>query len=53
MTGQLDTTREGHLGLIALNRPEVINALSRDMIDGITRTLEQWRNDSEDRKSVV
>ena len=49
MTGQLDITREGHLGLIALNRPEAINALSRDMIEGITRTLERWRDDSDIR----
>ncbi len=45
MTGQLDVVREGNLGIIALNRPEAINALSREMIDGITRTLEQWRDD--------
>lgn len=45
MTGQLDVSREGNLGVIALNRPEAINALSLEMIDGITRTLEQWRND--------
>lgn len=45
MTGQLDVIREGHLGVIALNRPEAINALSLEMIDGITRALEQWRDD--------
>lgn len=45
MTGKLDVIREEHLGIIALNRPEAINALSREMIDGITRALEQWRND--------
>ena len=37
MTGQLDVIRESHLGIIALNRPEAINALSLEMIDGITR----------------
>lgn len=45
MTGQLDVIREGNLGIIALNRPEAINALSLEMIDGITRTLEQWADD--------
>jgi enoyl-CoA hydratase len=45
MTGQLDVIREGHLGIIALDRPEAINALSLEMIEGITRTLEQWRDD--------
>lgn len=45
MTGQLDISREDHVGIIALNRPEAINALNLEMIHGITRTLEQWRDD--------
>lgn len=45
MTGQLEISREEHLGIIALNRPEAINALNAEMIGGITRTLEQWRDD--------
>ena len=45
MTGQLDVSREDHLGIIALNRPEAINALSSEMVHGIIRTLEQWRDD--------
>ena len=49
MTGQLDVVREGNLGIISLNRPEAINALSLEMIDGITRALEQWRDDGEIR----
>ena len=49
MTGQLDVIREGHLGIIALNRPEAINALSLEMIDGITRALELWADDDEIR----
>lgn len=49
MTGQLDVIREGRLGIIALNRPEAINALSLEMIDGITRALEQWADDDEIR----
>jgi len=45
MTGQLEISREGPLGIIALNRPEAINALNPEMIRGITRALEQWRDD--------
>jgi enoyl-CoA hydratase len=45
MTGQLEISREDHLGIIALNRPEAINALNAEMIGGITRTLERWRDD--------
>ncbi len=49
MTGQLEISREGGLGIIALNRPEAINALNVEMIDGITRTLTQWRDDDDIR----
>lgn len=45
MTAQLEVSVEGHLGVIALNRPEAINALSRGMIDGIAETLGRWRGD--------
>ncbi len=33
------------MGVIALNRPEAINALSREMIDGIIETLREWQGD--------
>jgi enoyl-CoA hydratase len=45
MTGQLEISREDSLGIIALNRPEAINALNTEMIAGVTRALEQWRDD--------
>jgi enoyl-CoA hydratase len=45
MTPQLEISTQGALGLITLNRPEAINALSREMIDGITETLTAWRDD--------
>jgi enoyl-CoA hydratase len=45
MTPQLEISVDGPLGLIRLNRPEAINALSREMIDGIAETLAAWRDD--------
>ena len=45
MTTQLEITTDGALGLIALNRPEAINALSLAMIKGISAALERWRDD--------
>jgi enoyl-CoA hydratase len=45
VTGQLEIGVEGSLGVIALNRPEAINALSREMIDGIAAQLAAWRAD--------
>ena len=45
MTDELEISTEGALGLIALNRPQAINALSRGMIEGITTALLGWRDD--------
>lgn len=45
MTSQLDISTEGRLGVIVLNRPEAINALSLEMIEGIAAQLEAWRAD--------
>lgn len=46
MSAQLEVSVEGHLGVIALNRPEAINALSHGMIDGIAETLADWRGNA-------
>jgi len=48
-SSQLEISRDGHLGVVALNRPEAINALSREMIDGIAQTLTAWRDDADIR----
>ncbi|MEP7241218.1 MAG: 3-hydroxyisobutyryl-CoA hydrolase [Devosia sp.] len=45
MTDQLDITADGHLGYIALDRPKAINALSLEMIEGISAVLGRWRDD--------
>lgn len=47
--GQIEASIEGHMGIITLNRPEAINALSLAMIETITATLNQWAGDSEVR----
>ncbi|MBI4920686.1 MAG: enoyl-CoA hydratase/isomerase family protein [Devosia nanyangense] len=46
MTTELDITTDGRLGIIALNRPAAINALSLGMIEAITETLSRWRDDA-------
>lgn len=45
MAGRIEITRDGRLGIIALDRPEAINALDHAMIRAITETLESWRQD--------
>lgn len=42
---QLEIGVEGRLGVIRLNRPEAINALSREMITGIRAQLDSWNAD--------
>lgn len=39
--------KRGRLGLITLNRPEAINALTHDMVIAITNALESWSADDE------
>ncbi len=53
MTSQLEIGIEGRLGVIALNRPEAINALSLSMIEGITAQLAAWRDDSRVRAVLL
>lgn len=45
LVSDLEISTHGHLGRIALNRPKAINALSLEMIEGITAALESWRDD--------
>ena len=37
--------RRRHLGVLTLNRPQALNALSLEMIRGITMQLRAWRDD--------
>ncbi|WP_028936947.1 enoyl-CoA hydratase/isomerase family protein [Pseudonocardia spinosispora] len=46
MTDQLHVRTEDRLGRITLNRPKAINALTVDMIRGITQALRAWWDDS-------
>lgn len=43
----VDVHMHGALGVITLNRPEALNALSLEMIRSITAILELWREDPE------
>jgi enoyl-CoA hydratase len=45
MIDEIDISTDGALGLITLNRPDAINALSLGMIEAITATLRRWRDD--------
>lgn len=47
MTDEVLFTREGHLGLITLNRPESLNALTLTMITAIQNQLSFWNEDAD------
>jgi enoyl-CoA hydratase len=49
MSLQIETSVEGQLGIIALNRPEAINALNLPMIEAIRGVLKLWADDDKVR----
>ncbi|RYE80195.1 MAG: hypothetical protein EOP19_19245, partial [Hyphomicrobiales bacterium] len=49
MSAQIETSIEGQLGVIALNRPEAINALNLPMIEAIAGVLRLWEADDKVR----
>jgi enoyl-CoA hydratase len=53
MSEHLNIGIEGSLGIITLNRPAAINALSHDMIAGIDGALRKWRDDDSVRAVLL
>ena len=45
--------RRGHAGLVTLNRPGALNALSHGMVTALAQALEGWRDDPEIRLVIV
>ncbi|WED41780.1 enoyl-CoA hydratase/isomerase family protein [Legionella cardiaca] len=46
MTTEIVFAREGHLGLVTLNRPQALNALTLDMIKALQQQLLLWEKDA-------
>src|SRR6185369_4526964 len=44
---------KGPVGWVTLARPKAMNALNREMVDGMTERLQAWRNDPAVRVVVV
>ncbi len=53
MTQEVLFSRENHVGLITLNRPQALNALTFTMIKAIQTQLTAWRDDSEIHAVIV
>lgn len=45
--------RQGAAGLVTLNRPQALNAVTHDMVRALTETLEAWANDPRVTRVVV
>ncbi len=52
MTHDILTRIEGHAGIISLNRPSALHALTLDMVQAMTETLLEWKK-SPDVKCVI
>ena len=53
MSGFTETSLDGHVAVLRLNRPEARNALSAEMMDEIAAQLEGWDADPEVRCIVI
>jgi enoyl-CoA hydratase len=49
----VDFSREGPVGLVTLNRPDALNALSREMLEGIHDALDTVESDPEVRAVII
>ncbi|MEN3973209.1 enoyl-CoA hydratase/isomerase family protein [Sphingomicrobium sp. XHP0235] len=47
MTDQIIARREGRLGILSLNRPEAIHALTQEMCEAMSACLIEWQDDSD------
>jgi enoyl-CoA hydratase len=45
MTADILARVQGHAGIISLNKPGTIHALTLDMVHAITKALQKWQND--------
>ena len=52
-TTDVHAERVGYLGLITLNRPKALNALSLAMVRELNHVLQQWQDDAQVRAVVV
>ena len=53
VAGDVVTERRGNAGLITLNRPKALNALSLQMVRDLLGTLRAWRDDPEVRVVAI
>ncbi len=47
--GKIVVTKEDHIAILSVNRPEALNALSREIVDEMDEKIEEIKKDSEIR----
>ena len=52
-SGDILFERRGAAGLVTLNRPQALNAVSLDMVRALTRQLAEWESDPEIARVIV
>ncbi|MGX1305968.1 enoyl-CoA hydratase [Amorphus suaedae] len=53
MSDEVVFERHGHTGLVILNRPKALNALTHEMVRAMYATLNEWANDPLLRQVIV
>ncbi|WP_028389554.1 enoyl-CoA hydratase/isomerase family protein [Legionella fairfieldensis] len=53
MTADIAFTEEGHLGIVTLNRPQALNALTLDMIKALQQQLLCWEKENSIHAVIV
>jgi enoyl-CoA hydratase len=53
MTSEVLTPREGAAGILSLNRPKALHALTLDMVHAMTAALVGWRDDPEVQAIII
>jgi len=53
MTSEVLTRREGAAGILSLNRPKALHALTLDMVHAMTAALVGWRDDPEVQAIII
>ena len=53
VTADVICEKQGHAGLIHLNRPKALNALTHDMVNLIAPALDAWEHDEEITRIII
>ena len=53
ITADVICEKQGHAGLIHLNRPKALNALTHDMVNRIASALDAWEQDEQITRVVI